>query len=122
MRKAAPDDDRMDLPSLRVRVGYPGQLTATQPKIDWFSAEVVELILEFFEDRFGKLLRIYVVLSSSLYEWLPKCNSNSLPSKPIYLGGAFVVTGGLIMTLCKNWSSEAARGRKDLLSPPAPTP
>lgn len=51
---------------------------------------------------FGKLLGIYVVLFFVVAQVLAKVQFHQSPGKPIYVGGAFVVAGGLIMTFWKN--------------------
>jgi drug/metabolite transporter (DMT)-like permease len=50
---------------------------------------------------FGKLLGIYVVLFFLVAQVVAKLQFHQSPTKPIYLGGAFIVLGGLIMTLWK---------------------
>jgi hypothetical protein len=50
---------------------------------------------------FGKLLGIYVVLFFLVAQIVAKVQFHQSPGRPIYLGGAFVVAGGLIMTLWK---------------------
>ncbi|WP_433965956.1 hypothetical protein [Tunturiibacter gelidiferens] len=43
---------------------------------------------------FGKLLDIYVVLFFLVAQIMAKLQFHQSPTKPIYLGGAFVVVGG----------------------------
>ena len=46
---------------------------------------------------FGKLLGIYVVLFFLLAQVLAKVRFNQAPTAPIYLGGALIVAGGLVI-------------------------
>jgi small multidrug resistance family-3 protein len=48
---------------------------------------------------FGKLLGVYVVLFFFVAQILAKLQFHQSSTKPIYLGAAFIVLGGLIMTL-----------------------
>ncbi len=48
---------------------------------------------------FGKLLGIYVVLFFLVAQVVAKLQFHQSPSKPIYVGGFFILAGGLIMTL-----------------------
>lgn len=50
---------------------------------------------------FGKLLGVYVVLFFVAAQIVAKLQFHQTPSRPIYVGGAFVVSGGLIMALWK---------------------
>jgi hypothetical protein len=50
---------------------------------------------------FGKLLGIYVVLFFLVAQIVAKLQFHQSPTKPIYVGGAFVLLGGLIMSLWK---------------------
>jgi hypothetical protein len=73
-------------------------------QIGWFVAGAVVLVcyslfLNFSQIDFGKLLGIYVVLFFLVAQIVARLQFNQSPSKPIYVGGAFVVVGGLIMTL-----------------------
>jgi hypothetical protein len=75
-------------------------------QIGWFIAGTVVLVcyslfLNSSKIDFGKLLGIYVVLFFLVAQVVAKVQFHQSPSKPIYLGGAFVVVGGLIMTLWK---------------------
>ena len=75
-------------------------------QIGWFAAGAVVLVcyslfLNSSKIDFGKLLGIYVVLFFLFAQVVAKVQFQQSPSKPIYLGGAFVVVGGLIMTLWK---------------------
>jgi hypothetical protein len=72
----------------------------------WFIAGAVVLVcyslfLNSSRIDFGKLLGIYVVLFFLVAQIVAKLQFHQSPGKPIYLGGAFVVAGGLIMTLWK---------------------
>jgi drug/metabolite transporter (DMT)-like permease len=73
-------------------------------QIGWFVAGAVVLVcyslfLNFSQIDFGKLLGIYVVLFFLVAQIVARLQFHQSPSKPIYVGGAFVVVGGLIMTL-----------------------
>lgn len=75
-------------------------------QMGWFAAGAVILVcyslfLNSSTIHFGKLLGIYVVLFFLVAQIVAKVQFQQSPSKPIYLGGAFVVAGGLIMTLWK---------------------
>jgi small multidrug resistance family-3 protein len=72
----------------------------------WFVAGTVVLVayslfLNSSKIDFGKLLGIYVVLFFLVAQVVAKLQFHQSPTKPIYLGGAFIVLGGLIMTLWK---------------------
>jgi hypothetical protein len=75
-------------------------------QIVWFGAGAVVLVcyslfLNSSKIDFGKLLGIYVVLFFLVAQIVARLQFHQSPSKPIYLGGAFVVAGGFIMTLWK---------------------
>ena len=75
-------------------------------QIAWFAAGTVVLVcyslfLNSSKVDFGKLLGIYVVLFFLVAQVVAKLQFHQSPSKPIYVGGAFVVIGGLIMGLWK---------------------
>lgn len=75
-------------------------------QVGWFVAGAVVLVcyslfLNSSKIDFGKLLGIYVVLFFLMAQVVAKVQFHQSPSKPIYLGGAFVVVGGFIMTLWK---------------------
>jgi hypothetical protein len=75
-------------------------------QIGWFVAGTVVLVcyslfLNSSQIDFGKLLGIYVVLFFLVAQIVAGLQFHQSPSKPIYVGGAFVVIGGLIMTLWK---------------------
>jgi hypothetical protein len=65
----------------------------------WFS--FASLFLNSSKVDFGKLLGIYGVLFSLVAQVVAKLQFHQTSSKPPYLGGAFVVVGGPIMTLWK---------------------
>ncbi len=46
---------------------------------------------------FGKLLGIYVVMFFLVAQVLAKVRFNEAPTAPIYLGGALIVAGGLVI-------------------------
>ncbi len=50
---------------------------------------------------FGKLLGTYVVLFFVVAQVVAKLQFHQSPSRPVYVGGAFIVVGGLIMSLWK---------------------
>jgi small multidrug resistance family-3 protein len=50
---------------------------------------------------FGKLLGLYVVLFFLVAQVVAKLQFHQTPSKPIYLGGTFIVVGGFVMTFWK---------------------
>lgn len=50
---------------------------------------------------FGKLLGIYMVLFFLAAQLVAKIRFGQSPTPPIYLGGAFIVIGGAVMTLWK---------------------
>jgi drug/metabolite transporter (DMT)-like permease len=75
-------------------------------KLGWFALGTIvladySLFLNSSRIDFGKLLGIYVVLFFLIAQVVAKVQFHQSPSKPIYLGGGFVVIGGLIMTLWK---------------------
>src|ERR1700710_255971 len=75
-------------------------------QIGWFVAGTVVLVgyslfLNSSKIDFGKLLGIYVVLFFFVAQIVAKLQFHQSPSKPIYVGGAFIAIGGLIMTLWK---------------------
>ena len=72
-------------------------------RIGWFVAGTVVLVCySFFLNSskvdFGKLLGTYVVLFFLVAQVIAKLQLHQAPSKPVYVGGAFVVIGGLIMS------------------------
>ena len=75
-------------------------------QIGWFVAGTLVLVcyslfLNSSKIDFGKLLGIYVVLFFLVAQLVAKLQFHQTPTKPIYVGGAFIVLGGLIMTLWK---------------------
>ena len=72
----------------------------------WFLAGTAVLVcyslyLNSSKVNFGRLLGVYVVLFFLVAQILAKLQFHQSPTKPIYLGGGFIVIGGLIMTLWK---------------------
>ena len=75
-------------------------------QVGWFVAGTVVLVcyslfLNSSRIDFGKLLGIYVVLFFLAAQVVARLQFHQSPSKPIYVGGAFVAIGGLIMALWK---------------------
>jgi hypothetical protein len=75
-------------------------------QIGWFVTGTVVLVcyslfLNASKIDFGKLLGIYVVLFFFVAQLVAKLQFHQSPGKPIYVGGAFIAIGGLIMTLWK---------------------
>lgn len=76
-------------------------------RIGWFLAGTMVLVcyslfLNSSKIDFGKLLGIYVVLFFLVAQLVAKLQFHQSPSKPIYVGGAFILTGGLIVTIWKS--------------------
>ena len=75
-------------------------------RLSWFLAGTAVLVgyslfLNSSKVNFGKLLGVYVVLFFLVAQILAKLQFHQSPTKPIYLGGGFIVVGGLVMTLWK---------------------
>lgn len=75
-------------------------------QIVWFVAGTVVLVcyslfLNSSRIDFGKLLGVYVVLFFLVAQIVAKVQFHQSPSRAIYVGGAFVTIGGLIMTFWK---------------------
>jgi hypothetical protein len=75
-------------------------------RFGWFLAGTLvlagySLFLNSSKVDFGKLLGIYVVLFFLVAQIVAKLQFHQSPTKPIYVGGAFVLLGGLIMSLWK---------------------
>ena len=51
--------------------------------------------------EFGKLLGLYVVLFFLMAQLQAKLRFGQSPTLPIYVGGGFIVTGGLVIALWK---------------------
>jgi small multidrug resistance family-3 protein len=51
---------------------------------------------------FGKLLGVYVVLFFLMAQLQNKLRFGQSPTPPIYLGGALIVSGGLVIAFWKN--------------------
>src|ERR1700740_85935 len=78
--------------------------TSGMKRTGWFlagSAVLVcySLFLNSSKGDFGKLLGVYVLLFFFVAQILAKLQFHQSPTKPIYLGEAFIVVGGLIVTL-----------------------
>jgi small multidrug resistance family-3 protein len=72
----------------------------------WFVAGAVVLVayslfLNSSKIDFGKLLGVYVVLFFLVAQVVAKVQFHQSPTKPIYLGGALIVLGGVVMTVWK---------------------
>jgi len=72
----------------------------------WFVAGTLVLVfyslfLNSSKIDFGKLLGVYVVLFFLVAQVVAKVQFHQTPTKPIYVGGALIVAGGLVMTLWK---------------------
>jgi drug/metabolite transporter superfamily protein YnfA len=75
-------------------------------RLGWFLAGTLVLVcyslfLNSTRIDFGKLLGIYVVLFLILAQIVAKLQFHQSPTKSIYVGGAFIVLGGTIMTTWK---------------------
>ena len=75
-------------------------------RVGWFVAGTAVLVcyslfLNSSKIDFGKLLGVYVVLFFLVAQIVAKLQFHQSSSKPVVLGGAFVVVGGLIMTFWK---------------------
>lgn len=75
-------------------------------QIAWFVAGTVVLVgyslfLNSSRIDFGKMLGVYVVLFFFVAQIVAKLQFHQSPTKPIYVGGAFVAIGGLVMTFWK---------------------
>ena len=75
-------------------------------QVAWFVAGTAVLVcyslfLNSSKIDFGKLLGIYVGLFFVVAQIVAKLQFHQSPSKPIYVGGAFIAIGGLIMTFWK---------------------
>jgi hypothetical protein len=75
-------------------------------QVGWFVIGTVVLVcyslfLNSSRIDFGKLLGVYVVLFFIVAQIVAKLQFHQSPTKPIYVGGAFVAMGGLIMTFWK---------------------
>jgi hypothetical protein len=75
-------------------------------RFGWFITGTIVLVsyslfLNSSRVDFGKLLGVYVVLFFLVAQIVAKVQFHQTPSKPIFVGGAFIVLGGLIMTVWK---------------------
>ena len=73
-------------------------------RVAWFAAGAAVLVayslfLNSSQIDFGRLLGVYVVLFFLVAQVVAKLKFGQSPTAPIYLGGAFIVLGGLVMTL-----------------------
>lgn len=72
----------------------------------WFVAGALVLVfyslfLNSSQIDFGKLLGVYVVLFFLVAQLVAKVQFHQSPTRPIYVGGLFIVIGGLVMTFWK---------------------
>jgi hypothetical protein len=63
---------------------------------------MLQLISNSSKVDFGKLIGVYVVIFFLVAQIMAKLQFHQSPTKPIYLGGAFIIVGGLIMTVWKS--------------------
>ena len=75
-------------------------------RFGWFLAGTTGLVcyslfLNSSKVDFGKLLGAYVVVFFLVAQIMAKLQFHQSPTKPICLGGAFIIVGGLIMTFWK---------------------
>ncbi len=75
-------------------------------RLGWFAAGAAVLIgyslfLNSSQIDFGKLLGIYVVLFFVVAQLVAKFKFHQNPTPPIYVGGALIVLGGIVMTVWK---------------------
>jgi hypothetical protein len=75
-------------------------------QVGWFALGTAVLVcyslfLNSSRIDFGKLLGVYVVLFFLVAQIVARLQFHQSPTKPIYVGGAFVAIGGLIMTFWK---------------------
>ena len=75
-------------------------------RLGWFLGGTVVLVcyslfLNSSKVDFGKLLGVYVLLFFVVDRIVAKLQFHQSPGKPTYVGGAFIVIGGLVMTLWK---------------------
>jgi len=75
-------------------------------RLGWFAAGAAVLIgyslfLNSSQIDFGKLLGIYVVLFFVVAQLVAKFKFHQNPTPPIYVGGALIVAGGIVMTVWK---------------------
>jgi drug/metabolite transporter superfamily protein YnfA len=72
----------------------------------WFATGAVVLVayslfLNSSKIDFGKLLGVYVVLFFLVAQVVAKVQFHQSPTKQIYVGGALIVLGGVVMTVWK---------------------
>ena len=75
-------------------------------RLGWFALGALVLIgyslfLNASKVDFGKLLGIYVVLFFLVAQIVARLQFHQSPTRPIFLGGALIVLGGLIMSFWK---------------------
>ena len=75
-------------------------------RVGWFLVGTTVLVcyslfLNSSKVDFGKLLGAYVVVFFLVAQIMAKLQFHQSPTKPICLGGAFIIVGGLIMTFWK---------------------
>jgi drug/metabolite transporter (DMT)-like permease len=75
-------------------------------RLGWFVLGALVLVgyslfLNASKVDFGKLLGIYVVLFFLVAQIVARLQFHQSPTRPIYLGGALIVLGGLIMSFWK---------------------
>jgi drug/metabolite transporter (DMT)-like permease len=75
-------------------------------RLGWFLVGTVVLVcyslfLNASKVDFGKLLGIYVVLFFLVAQIVARLQFHQSPTRPIYLGGALIVLGGLVVSFWK---------------------
>jgi small multidrug resistance family-3 protein len=75
-------------------------------RLGWFAAGAAVLIgyslfLNSSQIDFGKLLGIYVVLFFVVAQLVAMFKFHQSPTPPIYVGGALIIVGGIVMTVWK---------------------
>lgn len=80
--------------------------SAGTKRVGWFLAGTLVLVFySLFVNTprwdFGKLLGVYVVLFFVVAQIVAKLRFQQSLTPPVYVGGAFIVIGGLVMTLWK---------------------
>lgn len=81
------------------------QSTGTR-RLGWFALGAAVLVLYSLflnasQIDFGKLLGIYVVLFFVVAQLVAKFKFHQSPTPPIYVGGALILAGGIVMTFWK---------------------
>lgn len=80
--------------------------SAGAKRVGWLIAGTVVLVLySLFVNLpkwdFGRLLGVYVVLFFVAAQIVAKVRFQQSPTPPVYIGGAFIVLGGAVMTFWK---------------------